>query len=261
MPTSFRSFCECWSVDAGEPTEDLAVPLVLSRLAQGSPTRPVWVNELGGVTFEVGTGDARRLRADAAVAVRALGKGLRALHEALPVAACPFSWSAEERVADAQTRRLPVSLTRGGWHPVHASLDLDTVFELVTDPPPVVELVVCHGDACAPNVLIALRRGHPPGFLEELEDLFGVGEPPPWSDPCRRARAIHVIITSRTQGTLAVLTPALAWARRLSPAPWRSRVSGVRCLGCAAIGRADLPRSRNWPGTAPSRVVVTCPRA
>ena len=54
-------------------------------------------------------------------ATRAIGAGLRLLHDALPVADCPFG---------------PPS-----WVPA--------------DAPPADRLVVCHGDACAPNTLIA----------------------------------------------------------------------------------------------------------
>jgi len=32
------------------------VPAVVSRFAAGRPVRAVWVNELGGVTFRVGSG-------------------------------------------------------------------------------------------------------------------------------------------------------------------------------------------------------------
>jgi len=44
----------------------------------------------------------KRWQADPATAVTAIGEGLRAMHEALPVTACPFTWSAAERVADAR---------------------------------------------------------------------------------------------------------------------------------------------------------------
>lgn len=78
-------------------------------------------------------------------AVRALGEGLRALHENLPVDRCPFDWSAQ---------------SRGG-----------------IDPPPVDRLVVCHGDACAPNTVIgpdARWRGH--------VDLGRLGVADRWAD-------------------------------------------------------------------------------
>jgi aminoglycoside phosphotransferase len=41
---------------------------------------------------------------DPATAVRAIGEGLRALHDTLPVDRCPFSWSAPDRLADARAR-------------------------------------------------------------------------------------------------------------------------------------------------------------
>jgi kanamycin kinase len=132
---------------------------------------PVWVNELGGVTFDVDGGreyvkvsppawahhlvaEAERLRwaagavrvphvlgtgdgwlhtkglpgrsavaphwvANPRAAARAIGVGLRVMHERLPVDDCPFG--------------------PPPW---------------VTDSPPIDQLVVCHGDACAPNTLI-----------------------------------------------------------------------------------------------------------
>ena len=55
------------------------------------------------------------------------------LHDALPVRDCPFDWSVPARLA-AHSRRI----ARNG----------------LTDPPPIDRLVVCHGDACAPNTII-----------------------------------------------------------------------------------------------------------
>jgi len=167
------------------------VPAVVRRLAAGRPLRAVWRNELGDVTFRVGetsgTGtefikvggghspdfvrEAQRLRwaapyipvppvidcgiddsgawlrtgglpgvsavhprwqATPAVAVAAIAVGLRTLHDSLPVASCPFDWSVASR--------LPL------LHPAHRAN--------LPDPPPIDRLVVCHGDACAPNTLI-----------------------------------------------------------------------------------------------------------
>jgi kanamycin kinase len=66
-------------------------------------------------------------------AVRAIATGLRAMHDRLPVDSCPFSWSVPSRLtalSEAARRGLP-------------------------EPPSVDRLVVCHGDACAPNTLIS----------------------------------------------------------------------------------------------------------
>lgn len=175
------------------PSSPPPVPPLVKRFARGGAVRAVWVNELGGVTFRLGAGgpgssgrefikvadagiadfagEAARLRwaasyvtvpdvlgcgvdADGAwlhtaalpgrsavhprwlaapeVAVRAIGAGLRALHDRLPVRSCPFDWSVAGRLA---------RLSAGG----RARLD---------EPPPIDRLVVCHGDACAPNTLI-----------------------------------------------------------------------------------------------------------
>lgn len=34
----------------------------------------------------------------------AIGEGLRAMHDALPAASCPFSWDADVRLADARSQ-------------------------------------------------------------------------------------------------------------------------------------------------------------
>lgn len=68
-------------------------------------------------------------------AVRAVGEGLRALHERLPVTSCPFTWDVPGRIANAAGRGIRVP-------------------EELHTPPPVDALVVCHGDACCPNTLV-----------------------------------------------------------------------------------------------------------
>lgn len=96
----------------------------------------------------------KRWIGDPATATRAIGEGLRALHEALPVTLCPFSWSAAERVSVAHQRAEAGEIDAGEWDEAHRPLDLGTALMLVRDIPPVDKLVVCHGDACAPNTLI-----------------------------------------------------------------------------------------------------------
>jgi kanamycin kinase len=99
-----------------------------------------------------------RWTADPATAVRALGAGLRALHERLPVADCPFTWSVEHRLTRA----------RGAGLVVPAGL---------SEPPPVDRLVVCHGDPCAPNTLL-----HEDGSWSAHVDMGALGVADRWAD-------------------------------------------------------------------------------
>jgi aminoglycoside phosphotransferase len=92
--------------------------------------------------------------AEPATAVAAIGEGLRAMHEAMPVTACPFSWMAEDRLADARRRAKPGPFDPARWHAVHRSLSTEEALDRLADVPPVERMVVCHGDACAPNTLI-----------------------------------------------------------------------------------------------------------
>jgi kanamycin kinase len=193
------------------PSEPVPVPPVVGDIAAGRPVKVVWVNELGGVTFQVGSGadrefvkthppflpalaaEADRLRwaaryvpvprvlgvgegwlhtaglpgssavdprwvANPRIAVRAIGTGLRILHDRLPVDDCPFDWSVKTRVAE-------LARTSAAVPPA------------LTDPPPIDRLVVCHGDACAPNTLID-DHGSCCGHV----DLGALGVADRWAD-------------------------------------------------------------------------------
>jgi kanamycin kinase len=96
-----------------------------------------------------------RWRAEPRTAVTAIGEGLRSMHETLPVRSCPFSWAAEDRLADTHHRASQGRIDPGSWHPVHQPLGLDRALTLLADIPPTDQLVVCHGDSCAPNTLLA----------------------------------------------------------------------------------------------------------
>ena len=220
---------------AGVPEGPVEVPPAVASLAAGRPVTPVWRNEVGGLTFALGSGAGRRFvkwvdpahradleaeavrlrwarpftaapevlghgsdargawlvagalegenavsdrwRARPEVAVRAVGQGLRALHDALPVASCPFSWSAELRVAGA--RRL-VDAGRqdpARWHEIHRGLTTTGALGRLARTPPVDRLVVCHGDACAPNTLIG-----PDGRWSGHVDLGALGVADRWAD-------------------------------------------------------------------------------
>lgn len=93
------------------------------------------------------------------LAVRAIGSGLRALHDALPVGKCPFSWAAEARIELARRQVRSGRMDPSAWHPVHRELTVPDALALVSKPPPVDQLVVCHGDACAPNTLLNADGG------------------------------------------------------------------------------------------------------
>jgi aminoglycoside phosphotransferase len=217
------------------PHGQVSVPERVAELAGGDPVRPVWVNEGGGITFEVGSGPRRRFvkwsqassgvdltpeaarlawavgwirvprllswgadeteswlvtaplagemavtdrwKAEPATAVRAIGEGLRALHDTLPVAECPFSWSIEERVATAHRRAEAGELDPADWHTDIRPLGVHEALRRLADPPPIDELVVCHGDMCAPNTLIG-DDGRASGHV----DLVELGVADRWAD-------------------------------------------------------------------------------
>lgn len=184
---------------SGPPRDDIVVAASIGRIAAGTEVVPVWQNEAGGLTFEladlgkfvkwsplscaddfddeaarlrwadqyidvpgvVATGSdgegswlvttalagssavAERWKAEPATAVRAIGEGLRAMHDALPVEMCPFeSWPPE-----------------------------------VADTPGIDRLVVCHGDPCAPNTLVA-KDGSCAGHV----DFGALGVADRWAD-------------------------------------------------------------------------------
>lgn len=199
--------------DVSPPPPGTPVPAVLAGVVGGRPVEPLWRNEIGGLTFRVDDGagglvakwspaggpdlrnEAARMRwarawavvpevlgsgagpssdtwlltralpgtmaaavpwrSNPAVAVRAIGESLRRWHDTLPVAGCPWSWGVEVRSA--------------GFGP-------DAVASL-GDVPPVDRAVVCHGDTCAPNLLLD-DSGRPCGFV----DLGSLGVADRWAD-------------------------------------------------------------------------------
>ncbi|MFT4188878.1 MAG: aminoglycoside 3'-phosphotransferase [Aeromicrobium sp.] len=96
--------------------------------------------------------------AEPATAVAAVGRGLRALHDALPVVGCRWDWGVESRIANAERRGIavPESLRRAPE----------------TDRP-----VVCHGDACCPNTLLDAKGD----WLAHV-DLALLGVADRWAD-------------------------------------------------------------------------------
>ncbi|WP_336725486.1 aminoglycoside 3'-phosphotransferase [Cellulosimicrobium cellulans] len=142
-------------------------------LAQGSDDDGAWL-----VTRAVPGRSAVEPRwvADPATAARVIGRGLRALHDALPVGSCPFTWAVEDRVSNADAR-----LARGdgpdGWFPEHRGLGVAAARSRLAAAPAVDRLVVCHGDACVPNTLL-----HDDGRFAAHVDLGSLGVADRWAD-------------------------------------------------------------------------------
>jgi kanamycin kinase len=119
-----------------------------------------------------------RWKQDPDIAVRAVGTGLRAMHEELPTARCPFDWSAEKRVATVHTRAAEGRLEPGEWPAEFQQLgSVERALQVLADIPSVDRLVVCHGDACAPNTLIGAD-----GTCTGHVDLGALGVADRWAD-------------------------------------------------------------------------------
>lgn len=107
----------------------ITVPRVL---AQGEDAEHEW---LVTAAIDGASAVAPQWEARPELAVRAVGEGLRALHEGLPVAECPWEWSVTSRIENAERRGIRVP-------------------ERFRTPPPIDRLVVSHADACCPNTLL-----------------------------------------------------------------------------------------------------------
>lgn len=208
LPTDY-----CQSPD--RPVEADQVPAAVAEIAAGAAIRWIWHNELDGRTYRIERGDRAEyvkwspdhpeidlaleaakltwaaaystvpevlghgrdsdtsgwlhtiaIAADSAVAptwkaepltaARAIGAGLRQLHDRLPIADCPWSWQIADRVPMIKK-------------------DQDRV--LIDQAPDLDQLVVCHGDACAPNTLIAAD-----GSCAGHVDLGSLGVGDRWAD-------------------------------------------------------------------------------
>lgn len=118
-------------------------------LAQGSDATGSWLVTRG---LPGQNAVSPRWRAEPATAVEQIGLGLRAFHDALPVAGCPYDWSVATRRADLDEH--PERWRPSRWNEDHRHLSVSEVRARLADPPEVDRLVVGHGDTCAPNTLL-----------------------------------------------------------------------------------------------------------
>jgi kanamycin kinase len=103
-----------------------------------------------------------RWKAEPRRTVIALAEGLRAMHDALPVERCPFGWTVDDRIARSRAEGIP---------------DRIAILDRLDAAPAVDRLVVCHGDACAPNTLLA-DDGTVAGYV----DVGRLGVADRWAD-------------------------------------------------------------------------------
>jgi kanamycin kinase len=148
-----------------------AVPRVLDR---GADETAAWM-VTASVRGESAVSD--RWKADPATAVAQIGVGLRALHDALPIDTCPFSWAVDDRLVATKELDARGLVDETTWGAEERSLGIDGVLKLLADPPAIDKLVVCHGDACSPNTLLT-DDGQWSGHV----DLGNLGVADRWAD-------------------------------------------------------------------------------
>ncbi len=157
------------------------------RMIWAAPYLPVPVvvalEELGGTTVLLTEALPGRdatdpnFRSDLPALVRALGQGLRAFHEAVGEEWCPFRFDLARALAHVEERVLTDDIDPTGFHEQHAHLTpAAALAELESSAPPDEDLVVCHGDFCAPNVV--LQDWRVTGFV----DLGELGAADRWWD-------------------------------------------------------------------------------
>jgi kanamycin kinase len=148
-----------------------AVPRVLGEGSDGDGT---WMMT-SAIPGESAVSD--RWKADPRRAVTAIGRGLRHLHDSLPVECCPFSWSAEDRLAQVRLRASSGALDPANRDEAHRRLTVEAALQILSTPPEIDRLVVCHGDACSPNTLLS-DDGEVTGHV----DLGAMGVADRWAD-------------------------------------------------------------------------------
>ncbi|MEM7414435.1 MAG: APH(3') family aminoglycoside O-phosphotransferase [Gemmatimonadota bacterium] len=109
--------------------------------------------------------------------IRALARGLRRFHDAVPVADCPFDFRLDRALEHVARRVRDGVAEHADFHEEFAHLTVESGLSRLLDTRPASEdLVVCHGDYCAPNALV--DEGEVSAFI----DLGEVGVADRWWD-------------------------------------------------------------------------------
>jgi len=116
-------------------------------------------------------------RNDLPALVRAFGRGLRALHDAVDPDLCPSRFDRTRALDHVRRRVAHHEIDPGGFHEEHGHLSPRAALaQLEASDEWREDLVVCHGDYCPPNVL--LDAGEVTAYL----DLGELGIADRWSD-------------------------------------------------------------------------------
>ncbi len=116
-------------------------------------------------------------RDDLPAVVRALGRGLRRFHDAVGEEWCPFRFDLARALDHVYERVERGEVDPNEFHECHAHLTAaDALAELEATTPGEEDLVVCHGDYCAPNML--LQKSRVTGYV----DLGELGAADRWWD-------------------------------------------------------------------------------
>ncbi|WP_415977086.1 phosphotransferase [Rhodococcus sp. 077-4] len=164
------------------PDGDITVPTVVRELAGPDGIEPVWSNELGGLTFRLGTAryvkwmpaetsadpEDERRRLDWVIQYSPVPKvidtGSDATGSWMVTEALPWENAVSDRWMGDPASAVRAAAT--GLRAFHDTVPVEQCpfdWSVVTrigdralpiDSPPIDRLVVCHGDACMPNTLI-----------------------------------------------------------------------------------------------------------